>query len=97
MPTLTWVVGEANGDTMKFVIVEYTSEYVDDANTWYVAGKSEGESANQFVFGTGPRTMVLPGNAAIKFRVTAVNLVGSSTPSKPTLGSLCVTPPKGRY
>ncbi len=96
-PTITWIVGEANQDTMKYVEVEYTSEYPDDANTWYVAGKSFGESANQFEFGTTDNPLVLPGNAAIKFRATAYNQVGASGPSLTTKFIDCRTPPKRKF
>eukprot|EP00794_Sanderia_malayensis_P005991 gene5991-6687_t len=93
-PLLTWTVTEANRDTMKYVQVEYTSTYHDDANTWYVAGQSFGESANQFQFG-GPRSpAVLPGFATIKLRVVAYNQVGGSLPSVPTPQSTCTTPAK---
>ena len=93
-PTVEWRVGEANNDPMKFVKVEYSSDYPDDTNIWYEAGIVKGESANQFEFGSSLNPVVLPGNAAIKFRATAVNQVGASLPSKPSLSSLCVTAPK---
>ncbi|XP_065067285.1 fibronectin type III domain-containing protein-like isoform X2 [Rhopilema esculentum] len=93
-PTVEWRVGEANNDPMKFVKVEYSSDYPDDTNIWYEAGIVKGESANQFQFGSSLNPVVLPGNAAIKFRATAVNQVGASQPSKPSLSSLCVTASK---
>ena len=93
-PHLQWRVGEANNDPMKFVKVEYTSDYPDDANTWYVAGEVMGESVNQFEFGSILTPITLPGNARIKFRATAVNQVGPSKLSRATDPLLCITPPK---
>ena len=87
-PLLQWRVGESNNDFMRFVTVEYKSEYPDDVNTWYVAGSVDGESVNQYQFKN------IPGNARLMFRATAYNQVGASLPSLPTAASLCVTLPK---
>ena len=93
-PHVEWRVGESNEDIMKYVAMEFSSTYPDDINTWYKAGIVQGESANQFEFGSRLTPMTVPGNAEIRFRVIAVNQVGASTPSAPSPGSLCVTPPK---
>lgn len=79
---------------MKYVVVEYTSDFIDDINTWYTAGKVLGESVNQFEFGSSLTPITLPGNSRIKFRATAVNQVGPSIVSLATKPMLCITPPK---
>lgn len=93
-PHLEWRVGEANNDPMKYVTVEYTSDYPDDFGIWYTAGDVLGESVNKFQFGSSLTPITLPGNARIKFRATAVNQVGPSTLSPETDPALCITPAK---